>query len=63
MSQYFEGINHDWLNGWECWTVANKTVYVEEEDLTGTEGHLKCIRSSVTNPRGSENLSVQDFFF
>ena len=25
MSQYSEGINFDWLNGWKCWTMASKT--------------------------------------
>ena len=27
-----EGILFDWLNGWKCWTVASKNVWVEESN-------------------------------
>ena len=30
--QYSEGINFDWLNGWQCWTLASKNVRVEESN-------------------------------
>ena len=30
--QYSEGVNFDWLNGWQCWTLASKNVRVEESN-------------------------------
>ena len=29
---YSDGINFDWLNGWQCWTLASKNVRVEESN-------------------------------
>ena len=30
--QYSDGINFDWLKGWQCWTVASKNVRVEKSN-------------------------------
>ena len=32
--QYSEGINFDWLDGWQCWTLVSKNVRVEESNKT-----------------------------
>ena len=30
--QYSDGINFDWLTGWQCWTLASQNVRVEESN-------------------------------
>ena len=30
--QYSDGINFDWLKGWQCWTLASQNVRLEESN-------------------------------
>ena len=53
--QYSDGINFDWLKGWQCWTLASKNVRVEKSN---TRLEKRRATRNAYNSKTDENYGI-----
>ena len=53
--QYSDGINFDWLKGWQCWTLASKNVRVKKSN---TRLEKRRATRNAYNSKTDENYGI-----